>query len=863
MNPVLEWFEKTRGWRAFPFQRETWEAYARGESGLVNAPTGTGKTYAVWLGPLMRWCGEHPREAWNGLDPVPLKVLWVTPLRALAVDTTQQLLAPVREIGLPWAVELRTGDVSASVKRRQRERLPSALVTTPESLSLLLSYPDAREKFAHLDCVICDEWHELMSTKRGTQTELCLARLRRWNPKLQTWGMSATLGNIEQARDVLMGAPDARALMCPSLGTGEARLVRGEEPKQIDVLTLEPHDVERFPWAGHLGIALLDQVIAQIDRAESTLLFTNTRSQAEIWFSKLMMERPDWIGAIGLHHGSIDRDIREQVESLVRAGRMKCVVCTSSLDLGVDFSPVDQVMQVGSPKGIARLMQRAGRSGHRPGVASRLVGVPAHAFELIEFAAAREAAQAKQVESRLPLPKPFDVLAQHLVTCAIGGGFQRDEMREEVRTTWAYRELTDQEWDWCVDFVVRGGPTLTKYPQYSRVYCDDAGVCVVASPQVARLHRMQIGTITSDTAIAIRMGRGRMLGTVEEGFIAKLKKGDSFHFGGHLVELVRVRGMVAEVRKAKKKTGTVPAWQGGKSPLSTQLANAVRRKIGQAKEGVYDAPEMEKVRPLLELQRRWSRIPAPEEMLLEEIESRLGFHHFLYPFQGRLVHEGLGALMAFRLSAQAPRSITINVNDYGLELLADHHIDLANDEWQQLLTTDRLLEDLLACLNATELSRRQFRDIARVAGLIFQGFPGQQKMARHLQASSELFYDVFTQFDPGNLLLDQAKREVLEQQLEYRRMKAALLRLERMTIVRSRPERLTPLSFPLWAESLREQHVTSESWEDRVRKMAVVLERAAAGDVDDDEDQEPVGPVKKKRRSRGAGIQLPRGRPRF
>jgi ATP-dependent Lhr-like helicase len=811
MNAVLQWFTRDRGWTPFGFQQEVWSACLAGESGLIHAPTGMGKTYAAWLGPLMQWIamGEESTP--------PLTVLWITPLRALALDTAHSLQLPVAEMNLPWTVQLRTGDVSASVKAKQKQRLPSALVTTPESLSLLLSYPDARERFSHLRCVVVDEWHELMSTKRGTQTELGLARLRAWNPGVQTWGMSATLGNLEQARDVLMGA-----------GAEGSRLIVADDPKAVTVETLAPDDIERFPWAGHLGITLLDRVIERVEAARSTLLFTNTRSQSEIWFARLQSARPDWIGAIALHHGSIDRDIREQVERLLRDGRLKCVVCTSSLDLGVDFSPVDQVLQVGSPKGVARLMQRAGRSGHQPGAVSRVVGVPAHAFELIEFAAAREAAEARDVESRLPLSKPLDVLVQHLVTCAIGGGFREQDLLAEVRTSHAYRDLGDAEWRWCMDFVERGGASLTAYPQFSRIVRDASGNCVVASPQVARMHRMQIGTITGSTSVNVRFQRGRTLGTVEESFVARLRAGDRFVFAGHVVEFIRVRDMTAEVRKATRKGGTFPVWAGGKSPLSTQLAAGVRRKIGQALAGVYDAPEMRVVRPLLELQRRWSTIPASEELLLEVIETREGVHHFLYPFQGRLVHEGMGALAAHRLSSQAPRSITVNANDYGFELLTDEPLELAADEWMQVFTSDELLDDLLACVNASELARRQFRDIARVAGLISQGFPGEKRMSRHLQASSELFFDVFAQFDPGNLLLDQARREVLEQQLEYRRMRAALLKMERMKLVRRSPHRLTPLSFPLWAESLREQHVTSEAWEDRVRRMAVSLEKAAA-----------------------------------
>lgn len=815
-NPVLAWFERAHGWRPFDFQQQAWSAYTAGHSGLIHAPTGMGKTYAAWLGPLMRWCEAHP-QAGAKSPPPPLTVLWITPLRALAADTAGALAAPVAEMGLPWTVELRTGDVSSSVKARQRKRLPSALVTTPESLSLLLSYADAAEKFSSLDCVIVDEWHELMHSKRGTQTELALARLRRWNPRLQTWGLSATMGNLEQAMQVLLGDP-ARV--------EAGLLIRGESKKTIAVDTLQPKDVDRFPWAGHLGLRLLDEVVGELESANTALLFTNTRSQAELWFAALMKARPDWIGQIALHHGSLDRGVRDEVEKLLRAGRLRCVVCTSSLDLGVDFSPVDRVFQVGSPKGVARLMQRAGRSGHQPGAKSRIIGVPAHAFELVEFAAARDAVARGEIESRLPLDRPLDVLVQHMVTLAMGGGFDADELFDEVRTSYAFRHLTQQEWAWALDFVTRGGSALRAYPQYTRVIQQD-GRYVVNDRRIALMHRINIGTITSDTAVAIKLMRGRTLGTVEESFIARLRVGDRFVFAGLTLELVRVRGMVAYARKAKQRSGSVPRWQGGKSPLSTQLADAVRRKIDEARQGDYLDPEMRAVQPLMELQRRWSLIPSPTELLIEQTTTREGTHSFLYPFQGRLVHEGLGALLAYRLAQHAPRSITVTANDYGIEILGSEVIDLDEAGWRAVLTTEHLVEDLLACLNATELARRQFREIARVAGLIIQGFPGQSKSTRQLQASSEMFYEVLTQFDPENLLLDQARREVLERQLEVQRLRQALERVEKMSIVFRKPDMLTPLAFPLWAEHLRENHVSSESWSDRIRQMAVALEEAA------------------------------------
>lgn len=859
LSPIETWFSRN-GWTPFEFQRQTWRAYLEGRSGLVHAPTGMGKTYAVWLGTLAEWLHEQSISH-NGSDRnMPLRVLWITPLRALAADTAENLRSAVKGLGIPWNIELRTGDTSSSVRQRQRKQLPATLITTPESLSVLLSYPNCSDHFRHLRCVVVDEWHELLGTKRGVQTELGVAHLRTLSPKLRTWGLSATLGNLQQAMDALLGS---------AATSSKERLIRGDLPKQTVVETLRPEAIERFPWSGHLGIKLLAQVIKAIESARTTLLFTNVRSQAEIWFQQILKTRPDLIGQIALHHGSIDRDIRAQVEDLLRTGGIRCVVCTSSLDLGVDFSPVDQVMQLGSPKGIARMMQRAGRSGHQPGAVSRILGVPTNALELVEFAAAREAAGAlysapesdatdslpgqgdqdrlqvvrsthpqtpslpgrggAQIESRTPLDRPLDVLVQHLVTLACGDGFDPDQLKHEVRSSYAFANLTDQEWQWAMDFVTQGGPALHAYPQFARVAKrEQDGRFIVASDQIQRMHRMSIGTITADAAIHVAFINGASLGTIEESFISRLRPGDRFVFAGRILELIRVHNMTAQVRKANRSSGIIPRWMGGRSPLSNLLARAVRCKLDEARAGIYNSPEMQLVRPLLELQAAWSIIPKPDELLIERTGSRDGHHLFVFPLEGRLVHEGLSSLAAHRIASRAARSMHVTANDYGFELLSADPIELSEDEWRQVFTTDHLLEDLLACLNTTALARRAFRDIARVAGLIFPGYPGQAKTARQFQASSQMFFDVFTQFDPSNLLLDQAKREVLDRELEVKRLRETLDRIKQSKLVIIDTPNLTPLGFPLWAESIRTQHVSSERWSDRVKRMVVILEKQAA-----------------------------------
>lgn len=822
------WFA-ARGWEPFRFQREVWAAYAGGQSGLIHAATGTGKTYAAWFGALNEACGAEgevgmradalPRSQTRAASrgPQPLHVLWITPLRALAADTAAALRAPLQDLHIPWTLETRTGDTTAALRARQRKRLPNALITTPESLSLLLARADARALFDALRLVVVDEWHELLGTKRGVQTELALARLRAFCPGLRTWGLSATIGNLEEAAATLLGMGPNRP---------PPRLVRGVEPKRVVVDALLPPTVERFPWAGHLGTAMLPQVVRAVEEGKSAIVFTNTRSQTEIWYQALLDARPDWAGTIALHHGSLDRKTRDWVEDGLRDGRLRCVVATSSLDLGVDFSPVDRVLQIGSPKGIARLLQRAGRSGHRPGVTSRVTCVPTHALELVEVAAARDGIEAGAIESRLPVERPLDVLVQHLVTAALGGGFHADPLLAEVRGTRAYADLTDDEWQWCLDFVTHGGAALRAYPEYARVVQRPDGLYVVEDAAAARRHRQSIGTIVSDAQIGVQYLRGGRLGSVEESFIARLKPGDRFIFAGKPLEFVRVRDMKAWVRKAPSVRGAIPRWLGTRLPLSGELSAALRHRLDEAARGIFRGPEMEAVRPILEVQARWSRIPSAGELLIERVRSREGHHLFFFPFEGRLVHEGLAALFAFRIARLRPITFSLAANDYGFELLAPDAAPLEEALAAGLLAPHNLLEDVPASLNATEMAKRQFREVARVAGLVFPGLPRAGKTARQLQASSGLFFDVFQRYDPDNLLLNQAYREVLERQLERSRLGRTLERLQRSSVTITEPKRTPPLAFPLLVDRTRER-VSSESLADRVRRMQLALERAA------------------------------------
>ena len=812
------WFT-ARGWKPFAFQKQVWAAVKQGQSGLLHASTGAGKTYAVWFAALNRFASAAPVEKSRKRKPLaePLTVLWITPMRALAADTARALEAPLRDLQLPWSVGLRTGDTSSSERARQTRRLPSALITTPESLTLMLARADAQTALSTLRMVVVDEWHELLGNKRGIQLQLALARLRRWNPELIVWGVSATLGNQSHAEQVL-------------IPQGGGISVQGETRKALLVDTLLPPAIERFPWAGHIGLKMLPQVVAELDASPASLVFTNTRAQSEIWYQALLEARPDWAGLIALHHSSLSRDTRDWVERALKDGQLKAVVCTSSLDLGVDFLPVERVLQIGSAKGVARLMQRAGRSGHAPGRVSRVTLVPTHSLELIEAAAAQDAVAQRRIEPRESPHKSLDVLVQHLVSMALGGGFLPDELYEEVRGAWAYRDLTLEDWTWALAFVRHGGLSLTAYPDYRRVEPDQQGVWRVPDARLARRHRMSIGTIVSDASIQLKFwskgGGGKQLGSVEEGFIARLKPGDGFLFAGRLLELVRVENMTAYVKRSTVKKAAVPRWNGGRMPLSSELARAVVERFGAAALGEFIGPEIQALRPLLEVQQRWSGLPTENSLLAETLKSREGWHLFLYPFAGRQVHLGLASLLAWRVSQQQAVTFSIAVNDYGLELLSATCVEWSSVLNPGLLSPEQLLNDVLASLNAGELALRRFREIARIAGLVFVGYPGAPKSTRQVQASSGLFYEVFKQYDAGNLLLAQAGEEVLRNELDIHRLEKTLEHISRLRLDVHPVKRPTPLGFPLLVERMRES-MSSEKLADRIRRMVSDLENTA------------------------------------
>jgi ATP-dependent Lhr-like helicase len=855
---IREWMAK-EGRAPFAFQEETWQHILDGRSGLVNAPTGCGKTFSVFLGALIDFINLHPSD-FRTRSASGLQLLWVSPLRALAKDIGRAMEEVIRGLDMKWQVGTRNGDTEMSERQKQKRRMPEVLIITPESLHLLLAskgYPDV---FKALRIIAVDEWHELLGSKRGVQVELALSRIVGVKGAGAAgmgamsgagvdggWfgcsiiGISATIGNLVQAKEVLLASLGVRAEGTGNdgqtgVGSGaQDFIVRALIDKPIDVESILPDEIEKYPWAGHLGLKLIHKVIPILEQSRTTLIFINTRGMSETWYQSLLTVCPDLAGVIALHHGSIDMALRNWVEEALHEGKLKAVVCTASLDLGVDFRPVETVIQVGSPKGVARFLQRAGRSGHQPGQVSKIWFLPTHSLELMEAAALKSAMHAGLIESREPMLLCFDVLIQYLGTLAISDGFYPQALFQELKSTYCYSEMTEDEWFEILHFITEGGVALQQYDEFRKVEVMEDGLYKINSRRVAMRHRLHIGTIVSDAMLKVRFITGGYVGVIEEYFISRLSPGDVFTLAGRNLEFVMIKDMTALVRKSNAKKSKVPSWNGGRMPLSANLGMMLRRKLDEAS-GMLEAGaaggsgrgmgdidiELKVLRPLFELQAELSYMPRENELLIEQIETKDGFHLFVYPFEGRLVHEAMAALLAFRISRTTPISFSFAMNDYGFELLSDQPIPLDDTNVYELFSPADLTADIQRSVNSAEMARRKFRDIAVIGGLIFQGYPGEHTKARHLQSSASLLFNVFSEYDPHNLLIRQAYNEVMDQQMEEQRLRNMLERIAQGKIVLRWPTKLTPFCFPLKVDSMRED-LSSEKLEDRVRKMQAQL----------------------------------------
>jgi len=806
------WFHSQQ-WQPFPFQKKTWKAFLAGKNGLLNAPTGSGKTYALWFPIVLNYINQNP--SYRTSHSKGLKAVWITPLRALSQEIRQSAERIIKDLDLPLTVGIRTGDTSTKERTQQRKTMPDLLITTPESLQLLLATKGYDKMFKSCNAIVVDEWHELLGTKRGVQMELALSRIKTLSSNLRIWGISATIGNLEEARQVLLG-PESKAYQ-------NSILIRAALNKKIKVISIIPEEIETFPWRGHLGLRLLDRVIPIIKNSKTTLLFTNTRSQCEIWFQKILEKYPELAGEMAMHHGSINKDTRIWVEEAIRNEKLKAVVCTSSLDLGVDFAPVETVIQIGGPKGVARFMQRAGRSGHRPGKESVIYFLPTHAIELVEASALQQAVVKQAVEDRIPYLNSFDVLVQYLTTLAVSDGFIPSEIYKEVRSSFCYQGVTEDEWRWLLNFIVLGSQSLQTYDEYKKVEIADDGRFVVQNRGVAMRHRFQIGTIVGDANLIVRYQKGGYIGSIEEYFISKLTPGDVFTFAGRNLEFIRIKEMQALVRNSSKKTSKVPSWMGGRLTLSAQMSQLLRDELYSARlQPDQQSDSIRALAPIFKRQQKESIVPGPDELLIETFKSSDGYHHIVYPFEGRFVHEAMGSLLGFRISLLSPITFSLAFNDYGFELLSDKEIDIQAVIDNDLFTTSFMLEDLQKSLNSTEMARRKFRDIAVISGMVFTGYPNKGVKMKHLQSSSQLLFEVFRDYEPDNLLFLQAFRETFEHQLEEGRLRMALERIARQEIVWKACENPTPFSFPIITDRLREK-LSSEKLADRIKRMTALL----------------------------------------
>ncbi|MEO6812317.1 MAG: ligase-associated DNA damage response DEXH box helicase [Ginsengibacter sp.] len=835
---IQKWLTE-KGYAPFAFQTETWQHIIDKKSGLVNAPTGCGKTFSVFLGAIIQFINNHP-EDYKIKSKNGLQLLWITPLRALAKDLGRAMEEVLFELGMNWRVGIRNGDTTMSDREKQKRQMPEVLLITPESLHLLLGQKNYPEIFKPLKIIAVDEWHELLGSKRGVQVELALSRIIGLKSEssmlkaessmlnaesfLSLWGISATIGNLIQAKEVLLSP-----LSLLDNNT-KHETVTAKIDKKISIESVFPDEIEKFPWAGHLGIKLVHKVIPIIMESKTTLIFINTRGMSERWYQALLNACPQLAGVIALHHGSIEQDLRFWVEENLHSGKLKAVVCTASLDLGVDFRPVETVIQVGSPKGVAHFLQRAGRSGHGPGEESKIYFLPTHSLELTEAAALKEATKINLIESREPRLLCFDVLMQYLSTLAISDGFIPEIILKEIKSTYCFRSITNEEWRQILHFATDGGVALQQYDDYKKIEIID-GIYKINNRRIAMRHRMHIGTIVSDPMLKVKFMGGGFIGVIEEWFIARMQLGDVFTLAGRTLEFVMIKDMTAIVKRSNAKKSMIPSWQGGRMPLSANLGFMLRKKIEEGKIEVNNEnirskkdKEIEVLRPLFELQEYLSHIPRQDELLIEQIETKDGYHLFVFPFEGRLVHEAMAAILAYRISRIKPITFSFAMNDYGFELLSDQPIPLDDTNSYELFSPDNLFADIQRSINSVEMAKRKFRDIAVIGGLIFQGFPGEQKKPRHLQSSASLLFNVFAQYEPNNLLLRQAYNEVMEQQMEEQRLRNMLERIQQGKIIITFPKSLTPFCFPVKVDSMRE-NLTSEKLEDRVKKMQLQLSK--------------------------------------
>lgn len=787
----LDWFQ-ARGWRPRPHQTAMLRGAAEASSVLLMAPTGGGKTLAGFLPSLVDLSGRPD------LGLKSLHTLYLSPLKALAVDVRRNLEEPIEEMRLAIRAEARTGDTPQSRRKRQRVNPPDILLSTPEQLALLLSYRDADRYFARLRFVVVDELHALAPNKRGELLALGLARLRSLAPQARIIGLSATVADIDGlGRFIGLG--------------GQTRVIDGGPGPVPDIRILSSR--ERIPWAGHMTRHALPEVYEAIRRSRTALVFVNTRAQAEIIFHALWRMNDDNL-PIALHHGSLAPEQRRKVEAAMVRGDLRAVVCTATLDLGIDWGAVDRVIQIGAPKGLSRLVQRIGRSNHRMDEPSQAVLVPSNRFEVLECQAAAAAVRQGELDSEPNRSGGLDVLAQHLLGMACAAPFDPDAQYRETLRAAPYRGLSREDFDRVLDFVATGGYALRRYERYHRLKMDDDGRVSVASPVAARQYRMNVGTIVEAPMIHVKLRRGRILGQVEEWFIEQLEVGDTFAFAGEVLRFEGMRETTATVTRASGQDPSVPSYYGGKFPLSTYLADRVRRMLGD-EDRQQDLPPQ--VKEWLRLQRWRSVLPQADDLLVETFPRGGKQYLVCYPFEGRLAHQTLGMLMTRRMERAGLRPLGFVASEYALAIWSLNEVR----EPDPLFAEDMLGDDLEEWLQESNLMKRTFRNVAVIAGLIERRHPGQEKTGRQLTISSDLIYDVLRQYEPDHVLLRATYADASTGLLDIGRLAAMLARV-RGRIVHRALDRVSPLAVPLMLEIGREP-VYGEAMDDLLEEAGEAL----------------------------------------
>jgi ATP-dependent Lhr-like helicase len=795
------WF-RSRGWRPHTHQLEMLAAARTGQSALLIAPTGGGKTLAGFL-PSLVDLADHA--------PPGLHTLYISPLKALTADIQRNLTAPATEMGLDLRIETRTGDTGAKERARQKTDPPHLLLTTPESLALLISYPESRAMFANLKAIVIDELHALAGTKRGDLLALGLARLAKLAPGARRIGLSATVAWPD----------DLAAFLAPD-GAPVAR-IRGGATPEPEIAILEP--AAELPWAGHMGVHALPEILLAIKAHRTTLVFVNTRAQAEIVFQELWKQNEDSL-PIALHHGSLATEQRHKVEAAMAAGKLRAVVATSSLDLGLDWGAVDLVVQIGAPKGVARLVQRIGRANHRFDLPSRAILAPANRFEVLECRAAVDAVAAHELDGERPKPGGLDVLAQHILCLACAEPITAEALYAEVTGAAPYRTLDRKTFDDCLDFVATGGYALASYERWHKLFQDSLGRWQVAGDQVARRYRMNIGTIVEATVLKVRIGGGPALGEVEEYFAQQLRLGDTFLFAGQLLRFIEIRDMVVIAQRA---TGggdpKIPAYAGGKLPLSTYLADRVRDIISDPAQWASLPAD---VKEWLGLQRWRSQMPPRGGLLIESFPRGPRWFLVAYCFEGRNAHQTLGMLLTKRMERMGLRPLGFVATDYVLAVWSVEPAGRHKGELDELFDEDMLGDDLEAWMAESSMLRRTFRNVAVIAGLIDRNIPGLNKTGRQVTFNTDLIYDVLRKHQPDHILLRATRADAVTGLTDIKRLGEMLGRIKGR-ITHRRLDRISPLAVPVLLEIGRE---TVYGNEDALLEDAETLIRDAMGEID-------------------------------